>query len=82
MANRVIGEIERLFAEHPDAGPHEMLTALNRYVRLTMAKSAVYATAASILYQRFTVLQRDWKTLPATLDQLGKDRACLAAILQ
>lgn len=48
MANRVIGEIERLFAEHPQAGPHEMLTALNRYVRLTMAKSAVYATALCI----------------------------------
>jgi serine phosphatase RsbU (regulator of sigma subunit) len=48
MANRVIGEIERLFAEHPEAGPHEMLTALNRYVRLTMAKSAVFATALCI----------------------------------
>jgi serine phosphatase RsbU (regulator of sigma subunit) len=48
MANRVIGEIERLFAENPNAGPHQILSALNRYVHLTMAKSAVFATALCI----------------------------------
>jgi serine phosphatase RsbU (regulator of sigma subunit) len=45
MANRVIGETQRLFAENPDAAPHEILTALNRYVRLTLARDAVFATA-------------------------------------
>jgi uncharacterized membrane protein YqjE len=51
-------------------------------VAVLLSLSAVYAAAASMLYQRFTVLRRDWKTLPATLDQLGKDRACLAGLLQ
>jgi sigma-B regulation protein RsbU (phosphoserine phosphatase) len=45
MANRVIGEIQRLFAEHPDATPHFVLSQLNRYVFLTMSRSGVYATA-------------------------------------
>jgi hypothetical protein len=45
MANRLIGEIQRLFAEDPDASPHQVLCALNRYVRLTMAKTGVFATA-------------------------------------
>jgi serine phosphatase RsbU (regulator of sigma subunit) len=45
MANRVIGETQRLFAEKPDAAPHEILTALNRYVRLTLARDSVFATA-------------------------------------
>jgi len=45
MANRVIGEIQRLYAENPAAAPHEILCALNRYVLLTMAKNACFATA-------------------------------------
>jgi uncharacterized membrane protein YqjE len=51
-------------------------------VVVLLSLAALYAAAASILYQRFKVLQREWKTLPATIDQLGKDRACLAALLQ
>jgi uncharacterized membrane protein YqjE len=39
--------------------------------------TAFYAATAIFLYRRFTVLQHNWKTLPATLDQLRKDRACL-----
>jgi serine phosphatase RsbU (regulator of sigma subunit) len=45
MANRLIGETQRLFAEDPDACPHQVLCALNRYVRLTMARDGIYATA-------------------------------------
>jgi hypothetical protein len=45
MANRVIGEVQRLFAENPDAAPHKVLSSLNRYVRLTMARDSVFATA-------------------------------------
>jgi sigma-B regulation protein RsbU (phosphoserine phosphatase) len=45
MANRVIGEVQRLFAEDPDAAPHQILAALNRYVRLTLARDSVFATA-------------------------------------
>ena len=48
MANRVIGEVQRLFAENPHAPPHEVLCALNRYVRLTMSRSAIFATALCV----------------------------------
>jgi uncharacterized membrane protein YqjE len=44
-------------------------------VLLTLA--ALYCTASLLLYRRFAFLQRNWETLPATLDQLRKDRACL-----
>ncbi len=37
----------------------------------------LYGAAAVFLYRQFAVLQRSWETLPATLDQLRKDRACL-----
>ena len=39
--------------------------------------TAVYAVAAAFLYTRLVQLQRDWQTLPTTLDQLRKDRECL-----
>ena len=42
---------------------------------------ALYCTASLLLYRRFTFLQRNWETLPATLDQLKKDRACLESHL-
>ncbi len=43
--NRLYGEVERLFAEDPHTGPGEVLTALNRYVHLTLATHSVYVTA-------------------------------------
>ena len=43
-------------------------------VLLTLA--VIYAGASIYLYCRFTALQRNWKTFPATLDQFRKDRAC------
>lgn len=46
--NRLHGEMERLFAEEPDIGPGEVLTALNRYVHLTLANHSVYATALCV----------------------------------
>jgi uncharacterized membrane protein YqjE len=39
--------------------------------------TAVYAVVATVLYVRLIRLQRDWQTLPTTLDQLRKDRECL-----
>jgi len=48
-------------------------------VLLTLA--ALYGVAAVCLYRRLTRLLRDWKTLSGTLDQLGKDRACLEKCL-
>lgn len=44
-------------------------------VLLTLA--ALYSAIAVLLYRQFMVLQRSWETLPATLDQLRKDRVCL-----
>jgi len=39
--------------------------------------TALYTIAAVCFYGRLTRLQRDWQTLPITLDQLRKDRECL-----
>jgi uncharacterized membrane protein YqjE len=39
--------------------------------------TALFAGVAIYLYRRLKVLLREWKSFPATLDQLGKDRACL-----
>ncbi|MDB6015698.1 MAG: hypothetical protein JWR19_187 [Pedosphaera sp.] len=44
-------------------------------VLLTLA--ALYGATAVFLYRHFLLLQRDWKLLPDTLDQLRKDRECL-----
>lgn len=46
--NRLHGEIERLFAEHPGATPGLLLQLLNRYVHLTLATHSVYVTALCI----------------------------------
>ena len=50
-------------------------------VAVLLVLSGLYATATVLLYRRFTVLQRDWKTFPASFDQLAKDRVCLDTIL-
>ncbi len=39
--------------------------------------AAIYTVAAVVFYGRLFRLQRDWQTLPGTLDQLKKDRECL-----
>lgn len=46
--NRLAGEVERIHAERPDAGPGEVLETLNRYVHLTLLRHSVLATAAAI----------------------------------
>lgn len=43
--NRLIGELERLFAESPDSDPHAILLSLNRYVALTLSRHNIYVTA-------------------------------------
>src|SRR6185436_6086462 len=50
-------------------------------VAVLLVLTSLYAAIAAYLYRRFTMLQREWKTLPATLDQFRKDRACLETIL-
>ncbi len=46
--NRLYGELDRLFAEHPDATPGRILVALNRYIHLTLASHSVYVTALCV----------------------------------
>jgi uncharacterized membrane protein YqjE len=46
-------------------------------VAVLLTLSLLYGVAAAFLYRHFTLLQRSWETLPATLDQLRKDRVCL-----
>jgi hypothetical protein len=43
--------------------------------------ASLYAGAAAFLYSRIVLLLHDWKTLPATLEELRKDRVCLEQIL-
>jgi serine phosphatase RsbU (regulator of sigma subunit) len=43
--NRLHGELERLYAEHPNPAPGDVLRALNKYVHLTLANHSVYVTA-------------------------------------
>ena len=46
-------------------------------VTVLLTLTGLYGAAGVCLCRRLTVLLRDWKNLPATLDQLRKDRACL-----
>jgi uncharacterized membrane protein YqjE len=46
-----------------------------------LALTALYGAASVLLYRRFSALQQNWKSFPATLDQLRKDRACFEKIL-
>ena len=53
-----------------------LLWELSRVAAL-LVLTGLYGVTAVCLYRRLTLLLRDWQSLPATLDQLGKDRACL-----
>jgi uncharacterized membrane protein YqjE len=46
-------------------------------VATLLVLTCLYGVTAVCLYRRLTLLLRDWQNLPATLDQLRKDRACL-----
>jgi uncharacterized membrane protein YqjE len=53
-----------------------LLWELSRAAALLVLAS-LYGATAVWFYRRLTLLLRDWQNLPATLDQLQKDRACL-----
>jgi uncharacterized membrane protein YqjE len=42
-----------------------------------LALTSLYAAMAAFLYRRLAILRRDWKTMPATLGQIRKDREWL-----
>ena len=46
-------------------------------VAALLSLASLYGLTAVWLYHRLTLLLRNWQNLPATLDQLRKDRACL-----
>lgn len=46
--NRLHGEIERIYAEHPDITPDKMITLLNRYACYTLAPIGIYAVAMCV----------------------------------
>ena len=45
-----------------------------------LAMAVIYLFAGGVLYYRLVKLRKEWQTLPATLDQLKKDRECLDQI--
>jgi hypothetical protein len=47
--NRLYGELERIRAENPRAQPDEVITLLNRYIALTMARHNIFATGVSLM---------------------------------
>jgi len=49
-------------------------------VAVLVMLTVLYGASAIYLYRRLNVLLRDWKSFPATIDQLRKDRACLEKI--
>ncbi len=46
--HRLHGELERIYGERPDADPGIVLSQLNRYVHVALAKHSVYATAICV----------------------------------
>jgi uncharacterized membrane protein YqjE len=50
-------------------------------VAVLLTLTGLYGAAAAFLCWRLNGLMRDWQTLPASLDQLRKDRACLEKFL-
>ena len=53
-----------------------LLWELSRVAAL-LVLTGLYGATAIWLYRRFSLLLHDWQNLPATFDQLRKDRACL-----
>jgi hypothetical protein len=46
--NRLLGEIERTFAEHPNASPEQLIRNLNTYAYATLSRHAVFVTAIAV----------------------------------
>ena len=51
------------------------------HVAVLLILTGLYAVAGMVLYRRLTGELRNWQTLPASLDQLQKDRVVLEKIL-
>ena len=51
-------------------------------VAVLLTLTVIYGGAGVCLWRRLNGRLRDWQTLPASLDQFRKDRACLEKILE
>jgi uncharacterized membrane protein YqjE len=51
-------------------------------VAVLLILTGLYGAAGTYLCLRLNRLIRNWQTLPASLDQLRKDRACLEKVLE
>jgi uncharacterized membrane protein YqjE len=51
-------------------------------VAALLTLTGIYAGAGIYLGRRLAAMLHDWQTLPASLDQFRKDRACLEKILE
>jgi uncharacterized membrane protein YqjE len=51
-------------------------------VAVLLSLTVLYGGSGAFLYRRLTGLLHNWHTLPASLDQFRKDRACLEKILK
>jgi uncharacterized membrane protein YqjE len=49
----------------------------NHPIAALLALMALYLSVAGIFFFRLMKLQRNWETLPATIEQMRKDRECL-----
>jgi len=49
----------------------------NHPIAALLGLMAIYLSTAVVFYVRLVRLQRTWETLPATVEQLRKDRECL-----
>jgi len=47
------------------------------HILALLVLATLYTSAALIFYSQLVRLQRDWQSLPGTLEQLKKDRECL-----
>lgn len=46
--NRLVGELERIFAEQPDVPPDRLMRLLNRYAFLTLARHRAFVTGFAV----------------------------------
>jgi hypothetical protein len=52
------------------------------HVAVLLILTVLFGAAGFYFYRRLTGLLGNWQTLPASLEQLRKDRVCLEKILE
>lgn len=79
--NRLVGELERLFAERPDIGCAEVMAQLNRYVYLTLATHGVFVTGLALCVECGPMRNGAWRDpYRVTISNAGHPPAFLRRI--